>query len=152
MIAEDVGCQKPQTYRDHETPEVHRGARAAGYGGARAAGYGRARAAGYGRARAAGGGRARAAGGGGLRPGEGQRATAECRMSSAAGLGDVEGLADRAPDDLRVDAVCQRLADRPAAEGGQRLILRHALGIHVTELRAHSFPEGSEAHRVRLPG
>jgi len=145
MIAEDVGCQKPQTYRDHETPEVHRGARAAGYGRARAAGGGRARAAGGGRARAAGGG-------GGLRPGEGQRATAECRMSSAAGLGDVEGLADRAPDDLRVDAVCQRLADRPAAEGGQRLILRHALGIHVTELRAHSFPEGSEAHRVRLPG
>src|SRR6266516_8172284 len=73
-------------------------------------------------------------------------------MSSAAGLGDVEGLADRTPDDLRVDAVGQRLVDRPAAEAGDRLILRHALGIHVAELGAHSFPERSETHRARLLG
>src|SRR6266705_2262931 len=32
------------------------------------------------------------------------------------------------------------------------MVLGHALGVHVTELRAHSFPEGSETHCDRLPG
>lgn len=49
--------------------------------------------------------------------------------ASAEAAGDLEGLADGAPDHLDVFAVVQRLVDRPAVEHGQYMISRHAVRV-----------------------
>src|ERR1700721_2009405 len=51
-------------------------------------------------------------------------------------VGDVEGVADGAPDHLRVLAVGEGLVDGAAAEAGQHVVLGHPLGVGITELPA----------------
>jgi hypothetical protein len=72
--------------------------------------------------------------------------TAWSSVASALALRDAERVTHGAPDDLRVLAVGQGLVPRAAAERSQDVVLGQALGVHITELRAHLQPELSQPH------
>ena len=74
------------------------------------------------------------------------------RAWSVPPLGDVEGLADRPPDDLHVLAIGQGLIHGAAAQDRQYVVLGDAFGVRVAELRAHPPPEGSELHGAQATG
>ena len=61
-------------------------------------------------------------------------------------LGDTKRFADSPPDDLRVLAVGEGLVHRASAESGQDMILGHAVGVDIAELRPHLRPEFSQPH------
>src|SRR5262249_11936496 len=65
---------------------------------------------------------------------------------SAESLRHIERTADRAPDDLDVLAILERLVDRTVAKAGQDEVLGHALGVDLPELFVHPPPELSEPH------
>src|SRR5689334_10151807 len=71
--------------------------------------------------------------------------------SSTPGFWQLERFADGPPDQLRLSPLGQGLRRGPVAEAGQNLVLGHAVGVGLAELRAHPVPEHGKTHRATLP-
>ena len=61
-------------------------------------------------------------------------------------LRHAERFAYSSPDRLGVFAVRERLVDGPATQRGKDIVLGHALGIRIAELRSHPLPELRQSH------
>src|SRR5262249_37938067 len=83
-----------------------------------------------------------------IRPGQLSRTPAHQHSSAASPLPlrDFERLAHGPPDRLSVRAFCERLIHCPVAQAGQNVVLSHALGIGLAELRPHPRPELGQPH------